>query len=73
MAAPAHDSEGNILLTDLSRSRASREGDATLVDLTEVVLNEAYGWCGLCRSFTGFPHECPGADLPTHDEARALT
>ncbi len=23
-----------------------------------------YGWCGLCHSFTTFPHECPGEDRP---------
>jgi hypothetical protein len=21
-----------------------------------------YGWCGLCHSFTDFPHECRGTD-----------
>ena len=21
-----------------------------------------YGWCGLCRAFTDFPHECCGDD-----------
>ena len=28
-----------------------------------------YGWCGLCRSFTDFPHECAGKDQPVMDEA----
>jgi hypothetical protein len=28
-----------------------------------------YGWCGLCRSFTDFPHECPRADRPVEAEA----
>jgi hypothetical protein len=27
----------------------------------------AYGWCGLCRSFTEFPHNCPGEDGPEED------
>jgi hypothetical protein len=22
-----------------------------------------YGWCGLCHSFSQFPHDCPGQDL----------
>lgn len=22
----------------------------------------AYGWCGLCHSFTEFPHDCRGND-----------
>jgi hypothetical protein len=73
MATLAHGSEGNILPTGVTRPRTSPEGDVTIVDLTEVVLNGAYGWCGLCRSFTGFPHECSGADLPADDEERALT
>ena len=29
----------------------------------------AYGWCGLCESFTDFPHECAAQDKPTEDEA----
>jgi hypothetical protein len=28
-----------------------------------------YGWCGLCRSFTVFPHDCPEADRPVDPEA----
>lgn len=24
----------------------------------------AYGWCGVCRSFTEFPHPCSGQDEP---------
>jgi hypothetical protein len=27
----------------------------------------AYGWCGLCRSFTEFPHDCPGEGGPEED------
>jgi len=26
----------------------------------EEELEPVYGWCGLCHSFTEFPHECPG-------------
>jgi hypothetical protein len=28
----------------------------------------SYGWCGLCQSFTVFPHECAGADRPPQEE-----
>ena len=28
-----------------------------------------YGWCGLCHSFTVFPHECPDEQRPAPEEA----
>jgi hypothetical protein len=52
---------------------AASDGYA-IVDLTGAVLDgieEVYGWCGLCHSFTEFPHRCPGADQPVEDEKSA--
>jgi hypothetical protein len=40
--------------------------------LTEAVpggTENNYGWCGLCHSFTDFPHECPEAQVPAPEEA----
>jgi hypothetical protein len=31
----------------------------------------SYGWCGLCQSFTLFPHDCPGAEQPAQEETAA--
>ncbi len=32
-------------------------------------VDDIYGWCGLCRCFTEFPHECLGEERPAGDEA----
>jgi hypothetical protein len=29
---------------------------------------EIYGWCGVCHSFTDFPHDCAAQDEPAEDE-----
>jgi hypothetical protein len=34
--------------------------DAALEKAEEA--DRAYGWCGLCHSFTEFPHDCRGND-----------
>jgi hypothetical protein len=31
--------------------------------------DDVYGWCGLCQSFTDFPHNCAGAGRPADEEA----
>jgi hypothetical protein len=36
--------------------------EKTALDEVELV-EAAYGWCGLCHSFTDFPHDCHGNDL----------
>jgi hypothetical protein len=44
--------------------------------LREVALDgaeDAYGWCGLCHSFTGFPHECAGEIQPVTEGAAQPT
>ena len=28
-----------------------------------------YGWCGLCHSFTHFPHDCPGEAVQVDEAA----
>jgi hypothetical protein len=40
---------------------------AGLID-RERELTEVYGWCGVCHSFTGFPHDCSGEDEPAEDD-----
>lgn len=30
-----------------------------------------YGWCGLCRHFSLFPHDCSGQDIPAEDKEGA--
>ena len=30
-------------------------------------LERIYGWCGLCRAFAEFPHDCSGQGWPAHD------
>ena len=37
-------------------------------DEIEDAAGTAYGWCGLCQSFTVFPHECAGTDRPAEEE-----
>jgi hypothetical protein len=41
-----------------------------MADLMDEALQrtEIYGWCGLCHSFTGFPHDCAAQDQPAEDE-----
>jgi len=40
---------------------------AGLVDKT-LEGTEVYGWCGLCRSFTEFPHDCAAQDEPAEED-----
>jgi hypothetical protein len=30
---------------------------------------DVYGWCGLCESFTEFPHECIAENKPADEAA----
>ena len=43
---------------------------ATSPEIADTVrMLPAYGWCGLCYSFTDFPHNCPGEGKPVDEEA----
>jgi hypothetical protein len=41
------------------------EAPVAVVDRAESI----YGWCGVCRSFTDFPHECAGEHQIVVEEA----
>jgi len=46
--------------------------EMSMAEWAEAVRERAedlYGWCGLCHTFTQFPHECAGRDRPVEDEA----
>ncbi len=40
---------------------------ALVTDAVPEKVESNYGWCGLCHSFTIFPHECPGEDRPAQE------
>jgi hypothetical protein len=31
-------------------------------------VESSYGWCGVCHSFTVFPHECPEEERPAPED-----
>jgi hypothetical protein len=31
-----------------------------------------YGWCGLCHTFSQFPHDCPDCDFPAEESDLGL-
>jgi hypothetical protein len=42
---------------------------AQLADAVPDNVEGNYGWCGLCQSFTVFPHECLEEERPAQEEA----
>ena len=51
---------------------------AELMDAVRERAEDVYGWCGLCRSFTEFPHECWGENGtfspgPAHIDSTSTT
>jgi hypothetical protein len=74
MAKHAHDpAGGNKDQMDLLEVLSERSGDKfSMTELTDALLDRVegvYGWCGLCHSFTEFPHECRGEDQPAEEGA----
>jgi hypothetical protein len=41
---------------------------AQLADAAADKAESDYGWCGLCHSFTVFPHECREAERPAQED-----
>jgi hypothetical protein len=41
---------------------------AALMRSVQVHVEDIYGWCGLCRTFVEFPHDCAGADTPAEED-----